>query len=167
MTEREKIIEVIKQASEQAYAEFHELFREGVKRVRDGEISCFTNRDVRPTHDEILADKLIEAGFGYIKDLKTELRSKVDYIHEQDEVIKDYKLRAGVAEVFLALIDYQFEKMKRRAEVAERQARLLSEWLADKTRNNYPWQACFEAAYKQVEKELAEEEKYDRKRKND
>lgn len=146
MTEREKIIEVIKQASEQAYADFHELFREGVKRVRDGEISCFTNRDVRPTHDEILADKLIEAGFGYIKDLKTELRSKVDYIHEQDDVIKDYK---------------------HRAEVAERQARLLSEWLADKTRKNYPWQACFESAYKQVEKELAEEEKYDRKRKND
>ena len=166
MTEREKIIEVIKQASEQAYADFHELFREGVKRVRDGEISCFTNRDVRPTHDEILADKLIEAGFGYIKDLKTELRSKVDYIHEQDEVIKDYKLRAGVAEVFLALIDYQFEKMKHRAEVAERKARLLSKWLADKIRKNYPWQACFEAAYKQVEKDLAEEKKYDRKRKN-
>lgn len=129
MTEREKIIEVIKQASEQAYADFHELFREGVKRVRDGEISCFTNRDVRPTHDEILADKLIEAGFGYIKDLKTELRSKVDYIHEQDDVIKDYKLRAGVAEVFLALIDYQFEKMKHRAETTERA--LL--FLCDKT----------------------------------
>ena len=120
MSEKEKMIEVIKQASEQAYADFHELFREGVKRVRDGEISCFTNRDVRPTHDEILADKLIEAGFGYIKDLKTELRSKVDYIHEQDDVIKDYKLRAGVAEVFLALIDYQFEKMKHRADVAEK-----------------------------------------------
>lgn len=83
MTEREKIIEIIKQASEQAYADFHELFREGVKRVRDGEISCFTNRDVRPTHDEILADKLIEAGFGYIKDLKTELRSKAEEKNEQ------------------------------------------------------------------------------------
>lgn len=70
MTEREKIIEVIKQASEQAYADFHELFREGVKRVRDGEISRFTNRDVRPTHDEILADKLIEAGYGNVADWK-------------------------------------------------------------------------------------------------
>lgn len=70
MTEREKIIEIIKQASEQAYADFHELFREGVKRVRDGEISRFTNRDVRPTHDEILADKLIEAGFGNVSDWK-------------------------------------------------------------------------------------------------
>lgn len=98
MTEREKIIEVIKQASEQAYADFHKIFREGVKRVRDGEISCFTNHDVRPTHDEILADKLIEAGFGYVKDLKAELRSKVNYIDEQDEVIKDCKRRAEVAE---------------------------------------------------------------------
>ena len=70
MNDREKMIEIIKQASKQAYADFHELFCEGVKRVRDGEISRFTNRDVRPTHDEILADKLIEAGVGYIKDYK-------------------------------------------------------------------------------------------------
>ena len=159
MTEREKIIEVIKQASEQAYADFHELFREGVKRVRDGEISCFTNRDVRPTHDEILADKLIEAGFGYIKDLKTELRSKVDYIHEQDEVIKDYKLRAGVAEIFLALIDYQFEKMKHRAEVAERACRIATDKIYD---------YCYEEAIAQAERELAEEKKDDeRPKKND
>ena len=31
-------------------------------------------------------------------ELKVELRDKVDYIHEQDEVIKDYKHRAKVAE---------------------------------------------------------------------
>ena len=31
-------------------------------------------------------------------ELKVELRDKVDYIHEQDEVIKDYKHRAEVAE---------------------------------------------------------------------
>ena len=68
MTDREKMIEIIKQASEQAYADFHELFREGVRRVGNGEISRFTNHDVRPTYDEILADKLIEAGFGNIED---------------------------------------------------------------------------------------------------
>lgn len=136
MTDREKMIEVIKQASEQAYADFHELFREGVKRVHNGEISRFTNRDVRPTHDEILADKLIEAGFGYVKDLKAELRSKVDYIHEQDDVIEGYK---------------------HRAEVAEREAMILAEWLANKTRKNYPWNAWFNAAQKQAEKELQEE----------
>lgn len=32
------------------------------------------------------------------KELKDELRSKVEYIHEQDEVIKEYKHRAEVAE---------------------------------------------------------------------
>ena len=31
-------------------------------------------------------------------ELKVELRSKVDYIYEQDEIIKDYKHRAKVAE---------------------------------------------------------------------
>ena len=32
------------------------------------------------------------------KELKDELRSKVEYIHEQDEVVKEYKHRAEVAE---------------------------------------------------------------------
>ena len=32
------------------------------------------------------------------KELKDELRSKVEYIHEQDEVVKEYKHRAQVAE---------------------------------------------------------------------
>lgn len=37
-------------------------------------------------------------GLEYIHRLKNELRSKVDYIHEQDEIIDDYKHRAEVAE---------------------------------------------------------------------
>lgn len=37
-------------------------------------------------------------GLEYIQRLKDELRSKVDYIHEQDEIIDDYKHRAKVAE---------------------------------------------------------------------
>ena len=37
------------------------------------------------------------------KELKDELRSKVEYIHEQDEVIKEYKHRAEIVE--RALID--------------------------------------------------------------
>lgn len=37
-------------------------------------------------------------GLEYIHRLKNELRSKVDYIHEQDEVIDDYKHRLKVAE---------------------------------------------------------------------
>lgn len=152
MTDREKMIEVIKQASEQAYADFHELFREGVKRVRDGEISRFTNRDVRPTHDEILADKLIEAGFGYIKDLKTELRSKVDYIHEQDDVIKDYKHRAEVAE--RALRQYTRKIGCECCPFYERCEVTILNAATD-------FQECFDEALIIAEQELAEEEKDD------
>lgn len=50
-------------------------------------------------------------------------------------------------------------QLRHRAEVAERQAVVLSKWLAEKTRKNYPWQAWFDAAQKQAEKEIAEEDK--------
>lgn len=39
------------------------------------------------------------------KELKDELRSKVEYIHEQDEVIKEYKHRAARAEKALDLCE--------------------------------------------------------------
>ena len=39
------------------------------------------------------------------KELKDELRSKVEYIHEQDEVIKEYKHRAARAERALDLCE--------------------------------------------------------------
>lgn len=51
----------------------------------------------------------------------------------------------------------ELERAEHRAEVAERQAVVLSKWLAEKTRKDYPWQAWFDAAQKQAEKELAEE----------
>lgn len=35
-------------------------------------------------------------GLEYIQRLKNELRSKVDYIHEQDEIIDDYKRRRRI-----------------------------------------------------------------------
>lgn len=56
MTEREKIIEVIKQAN----VEYHRLFREGVGRVRRGELKSFSTRDVKP-YDDVLADALADA----------------------------------------------------------------------------------------------------------
>ena len=48
-------------------------------------------------------------------------------------------------------------KLLHRAEVAEREAIILSKWLANKTRKDYPYQAWLDAARKQAEKELAEE----------
>ena len=148
MTEREKIIKIIN--SVQAY----------------GIMSNAFGGDLTVTN-EILADRLIKAGFGYIKDLKTELRSKVDYIHAQDDVIKDYKLRAGVAEVFLALIDYQFEKMKHRAEVAEWALSFLcGKTMSDISVMVFPStktqvqnkQELYDYCIKQAEKELTEAE---------
>lgn len=57
---------------------------------------------------------------------------------------------------FPIIRDY-IERIKHRAEVAERQAMVLSKWLAEKTRKDYPWQAWFDAAQKQAEKEIEEE----------
>ena len=51
-----------------------------------------------------IADALIAAGYGDVKELKVELRNKVDYIHEQDEIIKEYKRRALVAEKALEIL---------------------------------------------------------------
>lgn len=43
-------------------------------------------------------------------ELKVELRDKVDYIHEQDEVIKEYKHRAEVAErALFSLVHEMYE----------------------------------------------------------
>lgn len=53
----------------------------------------------------------------------------------------------------------RLEKAEHRAEVAERQAVILSQWLAEKTRKDYLWQVWLDAAQKQAEKELAEEGK--------
>lgn len=63
---------------------------------------------------------------------------------------------------FMRLYNEQdINEMIHRAEVAERQAIFLSKMLAEKTRRDYPWQAWFDAAQKQAEKELAEEKNND------
>ena len=115
MTEREKIIEVIKQASGQSHADFHELFREGVKRVRDGEISCFTNHDVRPTHDEILADALIAAGIGDTTNLIVE-----------NEVLQ--RALRNLAQLCAKGAKYYLQSDKA---VKERERELYDEWIND------------------------------------
>lgn len=53
---RERIKEVIKQAN----VEYHRLFREGVGRVRRGELKSFSTRDIKP-YDDVLADALVDA----------------------------------------------------------------------------------------------------------
>lgn len=88
--------------------------------------------------DEAIADALIAAGIGDVKkrnELKVELRSKIDYIHEQDEVIAHYKHRAEVAE---KMFDTLYE------EISEYMRVLSKEWYK-----------------RQAEMELAEERKDD------
>ena len=124
-------------------------------------ISCTTDREI--------ADALIAAGIGDVKrhrvfvskdgkevkqfysgeevenilkerkELKDELRSKVEYIHEQDEVIKEYKHRAQVAENELKLYKLAVKIWQER----------------------YSDIRCFNfnIALRQAERELAEEEK--------
>lgn len=120
--------------------------------------------------DERIADALIAAGIGDLKEhrifagkdgsikqlysveevekivkerkeLKDELRSKVEYIHEQDEVIKEYKHRAEVAERALRYACWD-----------------LTQCYGAKVRQE--WADLKAAQYKnKAEKELAEEEK--------
>ena len=135
-------------------------------------ISCTTDREI--------ADALIAAGIGDVKrhrvfvskdgkevkqfysgeevenilkerkELKDELRSKVEYIHEQDEVIKEYKHRAARAERALrnALNNdtcyFCNEKIHCRCEHRD--------WGSDE---------CIKSLLQQAEKELAEERKDD------
>ena len=80
---------------------------------------------------------------------------------ERENMLADIIINAGrISEQARTLMERyvkQNKELKHRADVAERQAILLSKWLAEKTRKDYPWQAWFDEAQKQAEKELAEE----------
>lgn len=94
---------------------------------------------------EHIADALIAAGIGDVSSEKA-MRELAEAFHR--EKCAEYDL-----------INYKLQKAEHRAEATERKAIVLSKWLADKTRKNYPYQAWLEAAQKQAEKELAEEGK--------
>lgn len=99
-------------------------------------------------------DALIAAVIGDVKDLQ----AQVDVLE-----ITNIALQAGYDDAEkdrLYWVD-KYKEAEHRALVAEREAIILSQWLADKTRKNYPYQAWLEAAQKQAEKELAEEGKDD------
>ena len=78
--------------------------------------------------------------------LKVELRDKVDYIYNQDEVIKDYKHRAEVAEKALLLSCDYMSKMYAIIFLAKNTV------IANK-------QELYDYYINQAEKELSEEEK--------
>lgn len=61
------------------------------------------------------------------KELKDELRSKVEYIHEQDEVIKEYKHRAARAERALQIADELGELCGRKEDYVQQAEKELAE----------------------------------------
>lgn len=61
------------------------------------------------------------------KELKDELRSTVEYIQEQDEVIKEYKHRAEVAEMALQIADELGELCGRKEDYVQQAEKELAE----------------------------------------
>lgn len=123
--------------------------------------------NIPPTVKQLYSGEEVEKIVKERKELKDELRSKVEYIHEQDEVVKEYKHRAEVAEKAFSncienFVKFQYEQKsiqeeyKHRAEVAEKMFNILyeetSEYMKVLSKEWYKYQA---------EKELAEEEKDD------
>lgn len=136
MTDREKIIKII---------ESNKLC------VLDMDCNDCPYRDNLNKTDScgsyILADALIAAGIGDVSKHRL-------FISKDGTVCKQLYCGEEVEQIAKERDEY-----KHRAEVAERQAILLSKWLAEKTRKDYPWRAWFDAAQKQAEKEFAEEDK--------
>lgn len=66
--------------------------------------------ELRMRKEYRIAD-MVEGAFRYYRWQMKGLRDKVDYIHEQNEVIKDYKHRAEVAEKALLLSCDYMSKM--------------------------------------------------------
>lgn len=95
--------------------------------------------NISPTVKQLYSGEEVEKMAKERKELKDELRSKVEYIQEQDEVIKEYKHRAQVAENELKLYKLAVKIWQER----------------------YSDIRCFNfnIALKQAEKELAEERK--------
>lgn len=125
MTEREKIIEVIKKAFEDC----GRMLKEQIPRVLSGEIKKAS--DGTPPLDEAIADALIAAGIGDIS--KWQLMSKV----LQNQIIensREEKHRAEVAERALRSLAQLCAKgakyyLQSNEAVKERERELYDEWI--------------------------------------
>lgn len=128
MTEREKMISIVRPIIKDRFL----LYCLEAKDCINCETDCQVNLAAKD-----FADAFIAANIGDVKERKFEA---------------DHYWRMWQGSLV------ELERAEHRAEVAERQAILLSKWLAEKTRKDYPWQAWFDEAQKQAEKELAEED---------
>lgn len=112
------------------------LIAAGIGDVKEHRIFAGKDGSIKQLYSGEEVEKIVKER----KELKDELRSKVEYIHEQDEVIKEYKHRAEVA-----------ERALENACVV-----ILSSRNGDQPRR---LRAYYKAYLEAAEKELAEEEK--------
>lgn len=70
------------------------LIAEGIGDLKEHRIFAGKDGSIKQLYSGEEVEKIVKER----KELKDELRSKVEYIHEQDEVVKEYKHRAEVAE---------------------------------------------------------------------
>lgn len=164
MTEREKIIKVIDEWASKAVT-----------------TNKFDGASVyNPYNAAELADTLIAAGIGDVEEAKRKAFVYNREITHLDGILKGAERRAELAEAFhdlkckdYDLLNYQFEKIKHRADVAERAVRefAVNVWCVNcpykgrcsvsnpSAENDY--QECYDEILKIAEKELAEEKKDD------
>lgn len=119
-----------------------EELKRKISEIIDSSVDDWATRDRRgriQVHVSTIADILVKAGLKF--DASISHTATFDLL--QQNRINELEKRIAEAEY--------------RAEVAEREAMILAKWLANKTRKDYPWKAWFNAAQKQAEKELAEE----------
>lgn len=164
MTEREKMIEVIKQA----FKEEGRMSKEQAKRVFSGEIKKASQE--LPPIDEFIADALIAAGFGDVSELKNH-RLVAEYSlipgDGNSYVLPDIPLR--ITQLYsgeeVEKIVKERDEYKHRAEVAERALKseamchVLKYFPNELSGLESCMQEVYEAWIYQAEKELAEEGK--------
>ena len=136
MTDREKIIKVIDKWANRA---------------------VITKINVASVYDQNnateLTNALIAANIGDV----TEWKERAE--KHRVQVLPDGTIKQLYSGEEVEQIVKERDEYKHRAARAEREAIILSKWLANKTRKDYPYQAWLDAARKQAEREIEEGKK--------
>ena len=162
MTEREKIIEVVKKAFEDC----GQMLKEQIPRVLSGEIKKAS--DGTPPLDEAIADALIAAGlrFAFTSDFASDTQKayKEGYLKGEEESKAEIALAKAFHDEKCAeyeLVCYKLQKAEHLAKVARRALKIaVSEYSRIKGNENATSALTYDYL-QQAERELAEEGKDD------
>ena len=99
------------------------LIAAGIGDLKEHRIFAGKDGSIKQLYSGEEVEKIVKAR----KELKDELRSKVEYIHEQDEVVKEYKHRAEVAERALQIADELGELCGRKEDYVQQAEKELAE----------------------------------------